>query len=554
MQLRRARARAALAELRDNEWADSGVLWVSESRDQEKPVSSSVFSKSIHTLDCRIQARLYADDLMLLRMYPDLQLVRHLGVGKPEELIELNHSLMDSRLRVLTAQMIEDLNVRNLDFFDRILVDYTEESLEICLRLQEFSCDSQWACDLSSVVLIILHAEKYWYSLRGEPVSFSCSNASSSVLKFHGAFFQRESISKIKRVISEVTAIDLEGIEIHRILSNYFSHGSQLLSKDFDVLPVESLTGLDLGYLPLTFSIADPNVFKSEQYLDFDEKDDGSEMVSNESVLKPEVVRALKEIFYTHVPSPVLQDSVKVLTLLGICLDKNSSLFQLASSSMFDKNCLGLIFDFYQQSNAMDLDKFARHIECCGISPSSASGHMDRLNDIIKSHGRPVISASCAEASSFELDLHGFMKFYQQAFEDRPMLSWYDFVAFGFPHNFDMSRDRRIVPIYRTVHSGRYEEFNRADVFRSENSLDEKDAEMDCSKSEELPRWRREFWLTNRVHFTPLSIIEQDRFENMFLCAFRILRTTSRGNLMHSVAKLRSSPHMRAPPVATVYL
>jgi hypothetical protein len=208
--------------------------------------------------------------------------------------------------------------------------------------------------------------------------------------------------------------------------------------------------------------------------------------------LKPEMMSVLQEIFFTHAPSPALQEANKILLCLGLSKSKASPLKKFASSNLFDRNLLGMIFNYSDQKPVMNVDRLKKHILGCGISPNSTSASRDRVVSVMRSYGNPTNNGE------YEMDFKGFVRFYTQAFLERPMLSWYDYLAFGFGHNFE--RDFRITPLcislQNSLNCSEYHTYSLNDYLSASQ-----DRKVEASSNDVL-------WITNRVDFTARGILE----------------------------------------------
>jgi hypothetical protein len=236
--------------------------------------------------------------------------------------------------------------------------------------------------------------------------------------------------------------------------------------------------------------------------------------------LKGKVIEILEEIFYTHAPNPVLQEANRTLVCLATKLSEESPFKVFSNSPLFDSNLLGVIFKFSNQKSTLDLDRLTQHILSCGISPLSTSASRDRVLNLMRFYGRHLTDKN---PEAYEMDLDGFIRFYTDAFLERPMLSWYDYLAYGFSHDFE--RDSRIVPLCMSIQSVSKSERSRYESYSIEDYLKNPKEIVDCDESKdrgEEPEGERErFWATNRVEFTSRGVLERPEVLSMLERACR---------------------------------
>lgn len=197
---------------------------------------------------------------------------------------------------------------------------------------------------------------------------------------------------------------------------------------------------------------------------------------------------------------------------------------KLTANKQFDKNLIGLIFKFSHQRSAMDLDRLTQHILSCGISPMSTSASEYRVLNLLRTYGHELIKD---HPESSEMDLDGFIRFYTDAFLERPMLSWYDYLAYGYSHEFE--QDRRIVPLFVSLQDvsrsprNQYEYYRLSDyLLNPENQRDRSDGKVQTEFLQTTQRPSRRisvddsntyskerFWATNRVEFTSRGVVER---------------------------------------------
>jgi hypothetical protein len=384
----------------------------------------------------------------------------------------------------------------------------------------------------------LVMAEKIWFKLRGDVVPVSLLNSSQSALRFHAVVFENESVNKLKTLLSEALAVEKSVLELHLMRNN--NAPQQKSTKLQDGIKIKKLVDHSpdspntIDSMPFSLQLRfrmDPeceSYFKSEHFIE--------ECSNNE--LKSDVVNVLRDMFFTHATCPLLQEANKVLICLGAEKSKTSPLKRFASSPLFDRNLLGMIFKYADQKPQMNIGQLTQHILSCGISPSSTSASRDRVSCLMRKYG------SLQSSGEFEMDFNAFVRFYTDAFVERPMLSWYDYLSYGFSHDFQ--RDFRISPLcvnlQKCTNSSRYQFYRLQDYLNPES----------FHQSPQL----NAFWATNRVEFTARGVLDRPNIlkllENVSSCSE--LRDISSSVCQVLEFRKSNSDQYSVSPIAALYL
>eukprot|EP00475_Leptophrys_vorax_P018265 TRINITY_DN2490_c0_g1_i1.p1 TRINITY_DN2490_c0_g1~~TRINITY_DN2490_c0_g1_i1.p1 ORF type:complete len:651 (+),score=133.14 TRINITY_DN2490_c0_g1_i1:166-2118(+) len=484
------------------------------------------------------------------------------GEIEDEEMMKIVHDAVDD--------IVSDVHRVIVDFLDRKIVWFAEKALgTLSERFRSVKMEKEvdealekmLLADTSRVVEILVLAEKVWFLLRGSPVPISLLNVSQAALRFHAVLFTNETVGKLRLLLSEALAIEAEYLDI-RLASSplpVYAAGRKDIVDDSEPLH-QFLSRNNFVKPPTVLMLRFATTNEKEVFFRTDHFMHDLEARK----LKAKVVDILEEIFYTHAPNPLLQEANRTLFCLASKFSKDSPLTKLVNHELFDQNLIGEIFCMSRQRSVLDLDRLTQHILSCGISPLSTSASRDRVLNVMRFYGRHIADQN---PEAYEMDLEGFIRFYTDAFLERPMLSWYDYLAYGYSHEFE--RDSRIVPLCMSIQSVSKSERSRYETFSVQDYLQgsEMDEKLECSKKDERSTTTTTnpamFWATNRVEFTCRGVLERPDVLSMMesACRHPQLRDVSQtvGEVLVWRSKNKAIQGMnyssgKVAPIAALYL
>lgn len=518
------------------------------------------YNGMLHTLRADIRAKLYSEDSLLpehnFPLGEDLLLLLKSAKYRfTEENKKVQDILYDGLDEICYA-----FENNNIDFVDRILVDTSERAMD------ELGKNSLVEQDYLKVVEFQAILEQLWLNNRGQAFAICVQNASHYSLRFQLVVYASESTRKIWTLLSDALCIPEDQISI-------FKNGVKVIkgAPIQDQISIER-TGTYNSYLSQNSHLFEFTIFEGTKSEDVLSSSHFFEDIKNK-VVKEKAKETLSKMFHIHAPDLELQSMNKLLMLLGFKFSEFSNLSFLRNNPLMDINLFMEIFSFYEQRPTMDRSRIAQHILSCGIAPGSASANSSRLDALLKTYGKPVSELNnskfvssiyskgvrtCVskQDESYELDFDGFVRFYADAFVDRPMLSWYDYLAYGYSHDFQSYAE--VTPLFlrlSQITRSNYQSYRLDDVFLETGSRTSESRE-----SVKTSPPKNVHWYTNRVEYTIRGILERPCIRNRLEIVFeRILKSESADftlakRVLSSIFHNERAFSGRIAPVAAVYL